>query len=84
MKKKIRYTDEPIGKIAITTDFLPAPKDLVFKDETVKITLALSKSSVDFFKEAAKKNHTQYQKMIRGLLDIYAEQFTDKSKPQYK
>ena len=25
----------------------------------------------DFFKEEAKKHHTQYQKMIRNLLDLY-------------
>jgi hypothetical protein len=75
MKKKIQYTDEPIGNIKVLHDFLPAPEALALKDETVKVTLSLSKSSVVFFKEAAKQNHTQYQKMIRGLLDIYAERY---------
>ena len=71
MKKKIKYTDEPMGKVKVVSDFLPTPEELVLKDETVKVTIALSKSSVDFFKNEAKKYNTQYQKMIRRLLDEY-------------
>jgi hypothetical protein len=37
------------------------------------VTIALSKRSVDFFKIEAKKYNTQYQRMIRRLLDAYAE-----------
>ena len=58
-------------KVRIVSDFLPSPKDLVLKDETVKVTISLSKASVDFFKEEARKHKTQYQKMIRRLLDEY-------------
>jgi predicted DNA binding CopG/RHH family protein len=72
MKKKIKYTDEPIGKVKVISDFLPSPEALVLKDETVKVTIALSKTSVEFFKNEAKKYNTQYQKMIRRLLDEYA------------
>ena len=72
MKKKIKYTDEPMGNVRKVSDFLPSPKDLVLKDETVKITISLSKASLEFFKEEARKHKTQYQKMIRRLLDEYA------------
>ena len=72
MNKTIKYTDEPIGDIKIIEDFLPSPKDLVFKDENVKVTISLTKESIEFFKAEAKKHHTQYQKMIRNLLDVYA------------
>jgi predicted DNA binding CopG/RHH family protein len=72
MKKTIKYTDEPIGDLKIVADFLPSPKDLIFKDDTVKITISLTKESVEFFKKEAEKHHTQYQKMIRNLLDVYA------------
>ena len=71
MKKKITYTNEPMGKVRVVSDFLPSPEELVLKDKTVKVTISLSKASVDFFKKAAKKNNTQYQKMIRRLLDEY-------------
>ena len=72
MKKKIKYTDEPLEKVRVISDFLPSPEELVLKDETIKVTIALSKASVDFFKTEAKKYNTQYQKMIRRLLDDYA------------
>ena len=72
MKKKIKYTDEPMGKVRVVSDFLPSPEELVLKDETIKVTIALSKASVDFFKNEAQKYNTQYQKMIRRLLDEYA------------
>ena len=55
MKGKIKYTDEPIGKVRVISDFLPSPHELALKDETVKVTISLSKASVDFFKEEAKK-----------------------------
>jgi len=71
MKTKIKYTNEPMGKVKITRDFLPSPSELALKDETVKVTIALSKSSIDYFKNEAKKYNTQYQKMIRRLLDEY-------------
>ena len=71
MKKRIDYTDEPMDNIKITKDFLPSPEELVFKDQTVKVTISLSKSSVDYFKQIAKSYNTQYQKMIRRLLDEY-------------
>jgi hypothetical protein len=73
MSEKIRYTDEPLGKLRVVPDFLPPPEELVFRDEGVKVTIALSKRSVDFFKSEARKHHTQYQRMIRRLLDAYAE-----------
>ncbi len=72
MKRKIKYTDEPMGEVRVVEDFLPAPEDLVFKGENVKVTMSLSKASVEFFKQEAKKRHTSYQGMIRRLLDLYA------------
>ena len=73
MSERIRYTDEPLGDPKVVPDFLPNPEDLVFRDEGVKVTIALSKRSVDFFKSEAQKHNTQYQRMIRRLLDAYAE-----------
>jgi hypothetical protein len=73
MSAKIKYTNESIGKPKVIPDFLPPPEDLVFRDEGVKVTLALSRRSVEFFKREAEKHNTQYQRMIRRLLDAYAE-----------
>ena len=73
MNAKITYTDEPLGDLNVIPDFLPAPEELAFQDDTVKVTITLSRSSVEFFKREAKKHHTQYQKMIRRLLDVYTQ-----------
>ena len=53
MSAKIKYTDEPMGEPEVIPDFLPAPEDLVFKDEGIKVTLALSRLSVELFKREA-------------------------------
>jgi len=71
MKRRVGYTEEPLGDIRVIKDFLPPPSELVYKEDTVKVTLGLSRRSVDFFKREAKKHDTQYQKMIRRLLDLY-------------
>jgi predicted DNA binding CopG/RHH family protein len=71
MSAKIKYTNEYIGEPKVIRDFLPSPEDLAFRDEDVKVTITLSKKSVDFFKSVAAKGDTQYQRMIRRLLDAY-------------
>ena len=71
MKRKIKYSDEPIGRLRIVKDFLPPPEELAFREEPVKVTMVLSKSSVNFFKKTARQHHTPYQKIIRTLLDTY-------------
>ncbi|MEY3807552.1 MAG: hypothetical protein RI893_528 [Pseudomonadota bacterium] len=73
MSAKIKYTNEPLGEVKVIPDFLPSPAELAFTEEGVKVTLALSKKSIEFFKSEAAKNHTQYQRMIRRLLDAYVE-----------
>ena len=73
MSERIKYTREPIGKVEVIPDFLPSPEELAFREEGTKVTLALSKKSVNFFKAQASKHHTQYQRMIRRLLDSYVE-----------
>jgi predicted DNA binding CopG/RHH family protein len=73
MKSKTTYSNEPLGKFEVIADFLPSPSELAFREEGVKVTLALSKKSVEFFKSAATAHQTQYQKMIRRLIDSYVE-----------
>jgi predicted DNA binding CopG/RHH family protein len=75
MKKKTQYTDEPLGRVKKIKDFLPPPEELVPREEQVKVTISLSRKSVDFFKKAARKNRIPYQRMIREVLDRYTEHF---------
>lgn len=77
MKKKIKYSNEVIGEVEIIKDFLPKPEDLVFKEDTIKVTLNLSKSSIEFFRGIARKHGSQYQKVIRNLLDSYSSHYSE-------
>jgi len=52
---------------------LPSAEALVAREDNVKVTLGLSRRSVDYFKHAAKKRGVPYQRMIRALVDTYAE-----------
>jgi predicted DNA binding CopG/RHH family protein len=72
-KSKIEYTKGEIGNVRIVKDFLPSPSQLVLRDDNVKVTLSLSRRSINFFKREAKKQRVPYQKMIRALVDGYAE-----------
>ena len=76
MSAKIKYTNEPV-EARVILDFLPPPEELAFREEGVKITIALSKKSVDFFKSEASKHHTQYQRMIRKLIDTYVDTYAE-------
>ena len=76
MSRKIIYTGEPIQS-KVVRDFLPSPDELVVGEEGVKVTISLSRRSVDFFKAVAERNHTSYQRMIRRLLDEYTDQYQD-------
>ena len=74
MKSRIKYTNEPLGNVRAVKDFLPSPEQLAFREEKVKVTISLSRASLEFFKTQADKHQTAYQKMIRNLLDAYALQ----------
>jgi hypothetical protein len=70
----IRYTDDNGEMDSVgprVADRLPLPDQLVIPDDGVKVTLTLSRHSVEFFKQIAQKNHVPYQRMIRSLVDEY-------------
>lgn len=77
MKKRIKNkkTDQPIGKLKIVDDFLPPPEKLVAAEEMVKVTLAVDRFSLEFFKQMAGKVGAKYQKMMREVLRGYARRY---------
>ena len=64
-----------MGELKVVKDFLPSPDQLVLKEDNVKVTISLKKSSIEFFKEQAKKHKTSYQRMIREVVDWYASHY---------
>jgi predicted DNA binding CopG/RHH family protein len=75
MKNKTKYTEEPMGHLTVVKDFLPPPEKLVLKEDNVKVTISLKKSSISFFKDQAKTQKTSYQRMIREVVDWYASHY---------
>lgn len=74
MKKKINYSNEPMD-FKVIDDFLPSPQQLALKKDNIRVTITLSKSSVNFFKRHARKVNGHYQSMIRKILDSYAAHY---------
>ncbi|HEY9162025.1 MAG TPA: CopG family transcriptional regulator [Desulfomonilia bacterium] len=70
-----KYTEEPMGDLRVVKDLLPPPDKLILKEDNVKVTISLKKSSINFFKEQAKLQKTSYQKMIREVIDRYASHY---------
>ena len=77
MKTKKFDMDMPIGTLTRVKDFLPPPEKLAMPQQTVKVTIILNKSSVDFFKNQANKHRAKYQKMIRNLIDQYVMRYAN-------
>ena len=81
MKRNKGYVDAPaeigeaIVQAEIVEDFLPPPDQLVLKEETVKVTLDLSKDSVAFLKKEAKVQGVPYQNMIRKIVALYTRHY---------
>ena len=78
MSKRTAETGFPIGKLTRIKDILPPPEKLVVPEDTIKVTLLLSRASIRFFKQKAAQHRTKYQRMLRELVDRYAEQFSGK------
>jgi len=81
IEEKVAYAKAP-GKLAealerarAIPDFLPPPHELVPREPKVKVTIALSGRSVDFFKRRAAENGTGYQAMINEVLNRYVEAY---------
>ena len=71
--RTVKYTTGEVGRVKLVEDFLPSPDALVAREDNVKVTLGLSRRSVEYFKRAAKTRRVPYQRMIRALVDAYAQ-----------
>jgi hypothetical protein len=71
--RTVRYSKGEIGRVRVVEDFLPSPDELAGVEDNVKVTLSLTRRSVAFFKKEASRRRVPYQKMIRTLVDGYAE-----------
>jgi len=73
-QKNSELIEGTFGLMKPVKDFLPKPKDLILKEDQVKVTLKLTHKSLTFFKRTAAQHKASYQVMIRRLLDYYVAQ----------
>jgi hypothetical protein len=52
---------------------VPAPGDLVPREDNVKVTLSLSRRSLDFFKREARKRRVPYQLLKKSTFTAPAK-----------
>lgn len=88
MTKNIRYTDAPpdveaaLSRAKIVADFLPPPDQLRLAPIKIKITIALNKKVIDFFKHEAAASHVKYQTMINEVLEQYVAKYSEMAAPK--
>ncbi|MBX7149958.1 CopG family transcriptional regulator [bacterium] len=75
MKKKIKYTNEPMKMGKKVKDFLPSPAELVLSEKTQRVTINLKESSLNAFKKEAKRLGVPYQKLLRAVVDLYTQNY---------
>ena len=67
------WQNVPLGKIDRSIKGMPHPIGLAPSQKKALVTMYLNKSTVDFFKKEANQCHTKYQRMMRAVLDRYAD-----------
>lgn len=72
VRKKVVHPEQPIGSLTPVADFLPSPQELAGAQPMVKVTLAIDRFSLDYFKTTAKRFGGKYQRMMREILRSYA------------
>ncbi len=70
--KQDKIVEGTFGRIREVEDFLPPSEALIFKDDnTERITITLTRDTVNFFRQKGQELDAPYQRMIRNLLDEY-------------
>ena len=75
--KKEKYINEPLQLGKRVKDFLPAPSQLMPKEDKIQVTLSLNNVTVEFFKNKAKGNNASYQCEMQDFLEQYTKQQTN-------
>jgi predicted DNA binding CopG/RHH family protein len=83
MTRKDEYEEAPedireeLMEAKEVPNVIPPPEELIPKEETKKVTISLSKKSIDFFKRVSKETNIPYQQMIRKVLDNYTDHYAE-------
>ncbi len=71
MKKRIKYTDEPM-EFTIIKDFLPPPEVLRKSLKKVRVTVEVEAPTAQMFQTQAGQSPSDAGRLMGKLLDLYA------------
>ena len=72
MSTKIKFTDEPLCKVEVVSDFLLLPAGLAFREEGAILSLALSEKSIDFFESKVGGQRVRAHKAVEQFQEMEA------------
>lgn len=56
-------------------DFLPSPAEIALRAKTTRVTINLNQASLKVFKKEASRLGVPYQKLLRTIVDLYAQHY---------
>jgi predicted DNA binding CopG/RHH family protein len=56
-------------------DFLPSPAEIVLREKTARVTINLNEASLNVFKKVADRLGVPYQRLLRTVVDLYAQSY---------
>ena len=57
-------------------DFLPSPAEVALAEKTKRVTINLNEGSLKFFRKQADRLGIPYQRLLRTVIDLYAQHYS--------
>ena len=71
MKRRTVSADEPQGRLRAVKDDLPLPRELVPHEDSVPVTIALSREAAELYRLEAAKAGLPLHRFIRRMLESW-------------
>jgi hypothetical protein len=71
MKRRTVSADEPQGRLRAVKDDLPPPRELVPHENSIPVTVSLSREAAEFYRLEAAKAGLPIHRFIRRMLESW-------------
>lgn len=71
MKRRTVSADEPQGRLRAVRDELPLPQDLVPHEDSIPVTVSLSREAAEFYRVEAAKSGLSLHRFLRRMLESW-------------
>lgn len=71
MKRRTASADEPQGRLRAVRDDLPPPQALVPHEDSVPVTISLSREAAEFYRVEAAKAGLPVHRFLRRMLESW-------------